>query len=375
MKILFTGGGSGGHFYPIIAVAEEINKIIERDHLLNAQLYFAAPDPYNRALLQENGILFKRVSAGKMRRYFSLLNFLDMFKTAAGILRAGLLLYSIFPDVIFSKGGYASFPILFAARLFGIPVIIHESDSVPGKTNIWAGKFAKRIAVSYADAGSFFPADKVAQTGNPVRHEMLMVQKKGAHEFLKLEHDIPVIFILGGSQGAQIINNTVLDALPALLEKYQIVHQTGENNFKSIVNTASVILKGNRHEARYRPFPYLNSLAMKMSAGIADLIISRAGSTIFEIALWGTPSIIVPITDSNGDHQRSNAFSYARTGACLVIEENNLAANVLISDINRIMENEEERKRMIAGTRLFARLDAASKIAEEIVKIALEHEK
>lgn len=375
MKILFTGGGSGGHFYPIIAVAEEINKIIERDHLLNAQLYFAAPDPYNRALLQENGIMFKRVSAGKMRRYFSLLNFLDMFKTGAGILRAGLLLYAIFPDVIFSKGGYASFPILFAARLFGIPVVIHESDSVPGKTNVWAGKFAQRIAVSYPEAGTFFPKDKVAQTGNPIRQEMLMVQKKGAHEFLKLEHGTPTILILGGSQGAQIINNVVLDALPQLVEKYQVIHQTGENNFKSIASTASVILKGNRHEARYRPFPYLNSLAMKMSAGIADLIISRAGSTIFEIAAWGTPSIIIPITDSNGDHQRSNAFAYAATGACLVIEENNLAANVLISDINRIMENQEERQHMIAGTRLFVRLDAASKIAEEIVKIALEHEK
>ncbi|MEK7152080.1 MAG: UDP-N-acetylglucosamine--N-acetylmuramyl-(pentapeptide) pyrophosphoryl-undecaprenol N-acetylglucosamine transferase [Patescibacteria group bacterium] len=375
MKILFTGGGSGGHFYPIIAVAEEINKIIERDHLLNAQLYFVAPEPYNRALLQENGILFKKVSAGKMRRYFSLLNFLDIFKTSAGIVRAIVLLYSIFPDVIFSKGGYASFPVLFAARLFGIPVIIHESDSVPGKTNVWAGKFAQRIAVSYADAGSFFPKDKVAQTGNPVRQGMFIVQKKGAHEFLKLEEGTPIIFILGGSQGAQVINNVVLDALPQLVEKYQVIHQTGENNFKSTASTAGVILKGNRYEGRYHPFPYLNLLSMKMSAGIADLIISRAGSTIFEIAAWGIPSIIVPITDSNGDHQRSNAFAYARTGACLVIEENNLAANVLISDIDRIMGNREERERMVVGARSFARPDAAQKIAEEIVKIALKHEK
>ena len=204
---------------------------------------------------------------------------------------------------------------------------------------------------------------------------MFIVQKKGAHEFLKLEEGTPIIFILGGSQGAQVINNVVLDALPQLVEKYQVIHQTGENNFKSTASTAGVILKGNRYEGRYHPFPYLNLLSMKMSAGIADLIISRAGSTIFEIAAWGIPSIIVPITDSNGDHQRSNAFAYARTGACLVIEENNLAANVLISDIDRIMGNREERERMVVGARSFARPDAAQKIAEEIVKIALKHEK
>jgi len=375
MKILFTGGGSGGHFYPIIAVAEEINRIVEREHLLNAQLYFAAPDPYDEALLQENGIMFKSVPAGKLRRYFSPLNVLDVFKTAFGIMRATLQLYAIFPDVVFSKGGYASFPVLFAARLLGIPVVVHESDSIPGKTNTWAGKFAKRIAVSYAETTSYFPKDKVALTGNPIRREMLAPQKRGVHEFLKLERGIPVIFVLGGSQGAQKINNVILDMLPRLTQKYQIIHQTGEKNFKETKSTAQVILKGSVHEDRYHPFPYLNTLAMKMSAGAADLVISRAGSTLFEIAAWELPSIIVPISSSNGDHQRNNAFAYARAGACLVVEENNLAANVLISDIEKLIEDPAERERMIQGARSFALPNAAEKIASEIVRIGLAHEK
>ena len=143
MKILFTGGGSGGHFYPIIAVAEEINKIIERDHLLNAQLYFVAPEPYNRALLQENGILFKKVSAGKMRRYFSLLNFLDIFKTSAGIVRAIVLLYSIFPDVIFSKGGTRVFRYFSRRDCSAFPSLSMNQTRFPEKQTCGRGSLRK----------------------------------------------------------------------------------------------------------------------------------------------------------------------------------------------------------------------------------------
>jgi len=272
--------------------------------------------------------------------YFTFSNF---FKTIWGIIKTTGIVFSIYPDVVFGKGGYGSFPALFAAKLLRIPVVIHESDSSPGKTNLWAGKFARRIAVSYKEAASFFPSEKVAYTGNPVRREVLNPQKEGVEEFLQLEKDVPLILILGGSLGAQMINDVVVEALPRLVPNYQIIHQTGKKNLPDVKGRAEATLFKNEFKHRYHPFDYLNNLALTMAGGKADLIISRAGSTIFEIASWGKPSIIIPITDSNGDHQRKNAFAYARTGAASVIEEVNLSSNILVGETVRLLENKDEQ--------------------------------
>lgn len=375
MKIVFTGGGTGGHFYPIIAVAEEIREIVKDENLLEPDLFFLAPDAYDKRALFELGIEYKKISAGKLRRYFSLMNFFDLFKTGWGIIKSVFVVFNIFPDVIFSKGGYGSFPVVLASKIFKIPLIIHESDSVPGKVNAWAGKFAKKIAISYPEASNYFPKEKTALTGNPIRKELLKVSETGADEFLKLEKDTPVIFILGGSSGAEIINDVIVDSLPKLVEKYQIIHQTGEKLFDDVKNLADVELKNSKYKDRYKPFSYLNNIAMKMSAGVADLIISRAGSTIFQIAVWGVPSIIIPISNSNGDHQRKNAFTYASSGSAIVIEENNLSDNILILQIEEIMGNETKKNNMINATKSFAKVDSAKIIAKELIGIALEHEK
>jgi len=374
MRILFTGGGTGGHFYPIIAVAEEIKKITESEHLLEPQMYFMSGSPYDEDLLLENSIEFRKSTAGKMRRYFSILNLVDSIKTSYGILKAIWQVYAIFPDVVFSKGGYSSFPAVFAARLFGIPIIIHESDSRPGKVNEWAGKFAKKIALSYDSAAKYFPEEKIAVTGNPVRKEILNPQKNGAYEFLKLQKDIPVILVLGGSQGAQRINDAILKILPEALTKYQIIHQTGKNNLEEVRQIASVVLKDNPNADRYLTFGYLNNLATKMSAGVAEIIISRAGSAIFEIAVWGIPAILIPIPEEISHDQRTNAYTYARSGGAIVVEEKNLTPNLLMSEINRLFEDRQEMENMKEGAKNFAVTDAAEKLARQIIKIALKHE-
>ncbi|MFA5841585.1 MAG: UDP-N-acetylglucosamine--N-acetylmuramyl-(pentapeptide) pyrophosphoryl-undecaprenol N-acetylglucosamine transferase [Candidatus Paceibacterota bacterium] len=375
MKIVFTGGGTGGHFYPVVAIAEKCVDIIEQEKIVDAKLYFFAPSPYNRKILFENGIRFRRVYAGKMRRHFSLLAPIEFLKTAIGVLKAIVSLWVVFPDVVFGKGGYGSFPTLLAAKFLRIPVIIHESDSIPGRANLWAGKFADRIALSYVEAASYFDKGKTAYTGQPVRKEVANPAINGAHEYLNLKEGIPVILILGGSQGAQTINEIILDALPELLKNYQVIHQTGNNNLKDVLETSDVILEKNPNKDRYKAFGYLNDLAMRMSAGTASLVISRAGSTIFEIAAWSLPSIIIPIADSNGDHQSKNAFNYARTGASVVIEEKNLSPHLLLSEIERIMGNKSEQEKMKAAAHEFYHPDAAQKIAREIVSIALAHEK
>jgi UDP-N-acetylglucosamine--N-acetylmuramyl-(pentapeptide) pyrophosphoryl-undecaprenol N-acetylglucosamine transferase len=375
MKILLTGGGSGGHFYPIIAVAQAINELAKEYHLVEPKLFFIAPEPYDKNLLSENEITFKQSPAGKLRRYFSILNLLDTFKTFWGIIKSIWIVFTIYPDVVFGKGGYASFPALMAARILRIPVIIHESDSIPGKVNLWAGKFTRRVAVSYPEAAKFFQKDKVAFTGNPIRKELIHPIKEGAYEFLKMERNLPVILILGGSLGARLINETVLEALPRLTENYQIIHQVGKNNLEEMEKLSEVILFKNHFKDRYRLFDYFNSQALAMAAGISSLIISRGGSTIFEIASWGIPSIIIPITESNGNHQRKNAFTYAKSGACVVIEEANLTVHIFTSEIERILEDRNEWETMKKSSEEFAKRGAARVIAQEIINIALEHSK
>ncbi len=385
MKIVLTGGGSGGHFYPLIAVAQEIQKIAREEKLLEPDLIYMAPSPYDPDVLFEHDITFKKIASGKWRKYTSFLNVIDTFKVGWGILNAMLSLYATFPDVVFSKGGYPSVPVLWAARFFKIPVIIHESDSLPGRANAWAAKFAKRIAISYAETAPLFEKlsgkskdayPKIALTGNPVRHELTTLAPSGAREFLKLEEGTPVILVLGGSQGAQTINETLIEALPELLEKYIVIHQTGEKHFPIARETANIILEKNEHKNRYVAFPFLNVLALRMAAGISDIIISRAGSgSIFETALWKKPSIIIPIPEDVSHDQHSNAFAYARSGAAVVIEQSNITPHLLTSEITRLMENPDERARMSEAAGRFAQPQAAEKIAREILDLALEHEK
>ena len=369
-----TGGGTGGHFYPIIAVGKEIQKVAKEEHALAPKLYFMAPNSYDRQLLFNNNIEFLQAPAGKLRRYFSIANFFDLFKTLAGIIRAIFSVFVIYPDVIFSKGGYGSFPALVAGRLFRIPVVMHESDTRPGRVSAWSAKFAKKIAVSYPETAKLFPESKTAWTGQPIREEIGMPIKTGAAEFLKLEKEVPTILILGGSLGAEKLNDAVLDLLPKLLNKYQVIHQTGPEKYKDVISAATTILENHQYPNRYRPFNYLNELALRMSAGIASLVVTRAGSTLFEIAAWGKPAIVIPIPEDISHDQTGNAFAYARSGAGVVIEEKNLTPSILEYEIERILNDSNLQKNFSEGALKFWKPDAAQKIAKVIVDIALSHE-
>ncbi len=373
MKILLTGGATGGHFYPIIAVAEELQAIARHNKLVDMELFFMSPTPYNAGILFNHKIIYKKNSAGKLRRYFSILNFFDLFKTGWGTIKSLWEIFKIYPDVIFGKGGYASFPTLLSARILRIPVVIHESDSVPGRVNSWAGKFAEKIAISYPEASKYFPKEKIAYTGNPIRKDLVVPLTTNAHQFLNLDPKIPTILILGGSQGSQIINEAIMEAIPRLVENYQVVHQTGKNNIDGVKKIAETVLFQSIHKDRYRPYDYMDDLLLRSAAGVASLVISRAGSSIFEIASWGIPSIVIPIKNSNGNHQVENAFAYARTGAAVVVQEENLTGNILTAEVSRIMGNPEITSKMTQATAQFIRPQAGRLIAEEIMKIALRH--
>lgn len=378
MKIAFTGGGSGGHFYPIIAIAEALLDVVQEEHLIAPQLYYLAPKAFDEKALFENSISFISVPAGKMRRYSSFENVTDLFVTLIGVLRAISALYRLYPDVVVSKGGYASMPTVIAAWLLRIPIIIHESDAKPGRANLFAAKFATKIAVAFDSTASYFPANvqnKIARTGVPIRKALMRIELEGARQYLSLETGLPTILVLGGSQGAVKINETVLSALPELVTFANIIHQTGAANFATVEGVSKVVLAQSAHANRYHPMNYLDQVSMQRAAGVADLVVSRAGSnSIAEIGLWKKPAILIPIPESVSHDQRTNAYSYAHTGAAIVIEEQNLVPHLFVAEVQRILNDPELSKRMGAAAEGFTDPDAARILARQILAIALPHE-
>lgn len=370
MRIVFTGGGTGGHLFPIVGVVREMKRIAEEERILDLQLFYFGPEDEIPPLLRDEDVVFAHVISGKVRRYFSLLNFVDKIKIFFGIVGALWKMFFVMPDVVFSKGGYGSFPTLVAARIYRIPVIIHESDAIPGRVNQWAGTWAARIAVSFARTAKYFPAERVALTGVPIRKRVLGSTGEQAREVFGAFSTRPVLFIVGGSQGAKIINDTVTQILGNLLTKFEVIHQVGEKNFEDVRLETALIVKG-EGEAYYHPVAFLDEEKLRAAYSLADLVISRAGSSIFEIAAWGKPSILIPLKNAAHDHQRENAYAYAEKGAAVVIEEINLTPSVLENEIDKLVQSQEKRKGMGEAAKSFARLDAAEVIAREILSIGV----
>lgn len=371
MRILFTGGGTGGHFYPIIAVAREIKRIAEEERLVDTRLFYLGPIVIGEDDLKREGITYYPLAVGKIRRYFSFKNFSDVFKIFIGIMQAAWRMFIILPDIVFSKGGYGAFPVLLIAKLYRIPVIIHESDSVPGAVNKWSSKFAVRIGVAFSEGAKYFSPEKTAFTGNPIRNRLWGANKELAKKGLAISSPDPIIFFNGGSLGSQNLNNIVIDMLPGLIKKYEVIHQTGKDNFEAVLQETGIILERMKKE-RYHPFPFLGEDKLREAYAASDLILSRAGaSAIFEIAALNKPSILIPLKDSAQNHQLENAFTYARNGASVVIEEDNLTPHLLLSEIEKIFDHPEVRKRMEEAAQKFARIDSAEIIAREIIKLGL----
>ena len=372
MRIAFTGGGTGGHLTPIIAVAREIRRITEAERLFNVELVYFGPEPIAPSAMADEEITFIRITAGKFRRYVSLLNFTDLFKTVAGIFEAFWKLFRTMPDVMFSKGGYGSFPTLIAARIYRIPVMIHESDAVSGTANRMAGRWATRIAISFPSAAKYFPPKRTALTGTPIRSRILGGTPDAAREALGVFSERPVLFIMGGSQGARAVNEATTNVLKELLRSFEVIHQVGEKNFQDVALETKALLGEDPGVHYYHPVAFLDEEHMRGAYLLADLIISRAGSTsLFEIAAGGKPSIIIPITNSARDHQRENAYAYGGHGAAIVIEEDNLTPHVLLNEITKLMSSPERRKKMSQAAQSFSRLEAAEVIAREIIALGL----
>lgn len=374
MRILFTGGGTGGHLFPFVAIAKQLKQIYSQSSEQEADLemFFLGADSFAKEILEKEGIRVKTILAGKLRRYLSGQIIFDFLKIPVGFLQSLWYLYIWMPDIIFSKGGYGSLPVVSIGWLYRIPILIHESDTVPGLANRWAAKLSKRIALSFASAEEYFPSEKTALVGNPIRPGIIQICLSSDEEFKKKTKNIfglisqkPIIFIIGGSQGAQKLNDFILQVLPQLSEKYQIIHQCGPKNSPQIEEAVK-----QSPPQDYHFFPFLDENQMAAAYLLADLVISRAGSgSIFEIAVCAKPSILIPLPQSAGDHQRKNAFAYAQAGATVVLEEANLTPHLFLSKISQILDNPELIQKMSQSARNFYYPEAAQKIAQELIEM------
>ena len=325
--IVLTGGGTAGHVTPNIAL---IPRLKELGYEIS---YIGSYDGIEKKLIEEMNIPYYGISSGKLRRYFDLKNFTDPFRVLKGFGEAKKLLKQLKPDVVFSKGGFVTVPVVIAAGRRKIPTIIHESDMTPGLANKICIPSATKVCCNFPETVKSLPADKAVLTGTPIRQELLNGSKEAAREFCGFTDDKPVLMVIGGSLGAVAVNEAVRAALPELLKQFQIIHLCG----KGKVDHSLKEIKG------YCQFEYIKNELRDLFA-LADVVISRAGANaICELLALRKPNLLIPLSAraSRGD-QILNAHSFERQGFSLVIEEEQLTNATLLDAVHNLYENREQ---------------------------------
>ena len=368
MKILLTGGGTGGHLIPLLGVVSELKKICIEKKIEKPKLLLITPASNFNQSISEAGIQIKTIKAGKLRRYFSWENLRDIFKIPVGIIQSLYYVYKFKPDVVFSKGGFASVPPVIASWMLRVPIVTHESDIVPGLANRIIARFASKILISFSAAEKYFDKEKTVLTGNPIRSDIKNGSRENALEFFKLSSDLPTVLIFGGSQGAQKINELVLEILPELTGKCQIIHQCGDKNYEEIKNKISKLKL--KYPERYRVYPFIKE-EMKDAYALAEIVISRAGAnSLAEIVALQKPNILIPLSTSANNHQPENAKFFLEKNASLVIDETVNNSQDLADAIFKLLSDKDLQTQMQQNLlEIASPQNASRKIADEIVSI------
>ena len=348
--IVMTGGGTAGHVTPNLALAPPLK---EKGYNI---YYIGSYTGIEKKLVEDAGITYYGISSGKLRRYHDWKNFTDPFRVIKGFSEANQLLKHLKPDVVFSKGGFVSVPVVMAAARQKIPAIIHESDMTPGLANKLAIPFATKVCCNFPETLDYLPAGKAVHTGSPIRKELFSGSREKGLEFAGFTSDKPVILIMGGSIGSRFINNAVWDSLDELLKTFQIVHLVGKGNInKDLVGKTG-----------YQQYEFINEQLNDVFA-MTDLMISRAGAnSISEILALKIPNILIPLSAkaSRGD-QILNAASYEKQGFSTVLQEEELTSQLLIDSVNTVFANADLIKEKMASSKL---LDANKTILDLILE-------
>ena len=325
-RIILTGGGTAGHVTPNIALLPGLKELGYDIH------YIGSYNGIEKNLIEQFGIPYHGIASGKLRRYFSLQNFTDPFRVLKGFGEAKKLIKSLKPDVIFSKGGFVSVPVVIAGKQCRVPTIIHESDITPGLANKLAIPSATKVCCNFPETLAHLPKEKAVLTGSPIRQELLTGNRENARSFCGLNKGKAVILIIGGSLGSVVVNNAVRAILPELLENFQVIHLCG----KGKVDESLKNLEG------YVQFEYIQD-ELKDLFALADIVISRAGANaICELLALHKPNLLIPLSAnaSRGD-QILNARSFERQGYSMVLEEEELNASTLLDAIQKLYREKD----------------------------------
>ena len=326
-KIVLTGGGTAGHVTPNLALIPVL-----KEHGYEIQ-YLGSYHGIEKELIEKEGIPYTGISSGKLRRYFSLKNFSDPFRILKGYSQACRFLKKEKPDVIFSKGGFVSVPVVLAAKHLHIPAIIHESDMTPGLANKLCIPSARKVCCNFPETMKYLPADKAVLTGSPIRRELLNGSPLAGYQFTGFSSEKPVLLIIGGSLGSVKVNQAVRSILPELLKTWQVVHLCGKGNLDLSLDSLD----------SYVQYEYISS-ELKDLFAMSDLMISRAGAnSICEILALRKPNILIPLSAaaSRGD-QILNANSFKKQGFSEVIQEEELTDTALLSLINQVYSHRQD---------------------------------
>lgn len=323
-RIILTGGGTAGHVTPNIAL---IPKLKEAGYDIH---YIGSYDGIEKKLINDFDIPYYGISSGKLRRYFDVKNLTDPFKVLKGCNEAVKIMRQLKPDIVFSKGGFVTVPVVFAAKRLKVPAIIHESDMTPGLANKLSIPFASKVCCNFPETVQYLPKGKAKLTGSPIRQELLSGERLSGLRFCNFTANKPVIMVIGGSMGAVAVNNAIREALPSLLKNYQIIHLCGKGKLDSTLT----------NQNGYVQFEYIKE-ELKDLFAMSDLVVSRAGANaICELLALKKPNLLIPLsaTASRGD-QILNAKSFEKQGFSTVIEEERLDTTRLIQSINQLYEN------------------------------------
>jgi UDP-N-acetylglucosamine--N-acetylmuramyl-(pentapeptide) pyrophosphoryl-undecaprenol N-acetylglucosamine transferase len=358
-SIVFTGGGTGGHVYPGIAAAEKLRPRIDTQKY--RIVWIGSPDGMEREIVSRFSLPFYGIPAGKLRRYFSLRNFLDVAKVAGGYAASLALLKRLDAALVFSKGGFVSVPPVAAARSLGIPAITHESDLDPGLATRINARFCRKMLCAYeetaADPGM---RGKAVVTGNPVRAELFEGDRRRGREIAGVPNGKRVVLVLGGSQGARQINRMIEAILERLLDRAFVVHQMGSLDYEE--------LGPSNRPGEYLVQPVFTDTFPHLLAA-ADLVVSRAGAgTLWESGVFGKASLLIPLgaESSRGDQLR-NARYFASRGAAELLSGEDTNAESLLEKCGELLEDDERRDRMGQRAAELCPPDAAERIADEIL--------
>lgn len=325
-RIVLTGGGTAGHVTPNIAL---LPKLRELGYDIQ---YIGSYDGIEKKLIEELGVPYHGIASGKLRRYFDVKNFSDPFRVAKGFFQAKKLLKQLKPDIIFSKGGFVSVPVVQAAKTQHIPVIIHESDMTPGLANRLAIPAASKVCCNFPETIPHLPEGKAVVTGSPIREELRSGNRLSALKFCGFTADKPVLLIIGGSLGSVAVNNAIRGILPELLKSFQVIHLCGKGNLdESLEGTTG-----------YVQYEYIKKELADLFA-LADVVVSRAGANaICELLELRKPNLLIPLSAaaSRGD-QILNAASFQKQGFSVVLQEEELTPELLLSSILDLYENRQ----------------------------------